>query len=137
MTIDMANFTPIASLVGGAMIGLAALLMMLTLGRIMGVSGIAAGALTGPDRAWRIVFLVGVIAAPLLYANVFLTANPVVTTNTGRLIAAGLIVGVGTRIGGGCTSGHGICGLSRLSLRSAVAVLTFMTAAIAVVALGL
>ena len=124
------NFTPFSALIGGILIGLAAASFVLLNGRIAGISGILGWLLipTQGDRAWRIAFLAGLIGAPLLW---LLAADlPAITINAGypALIAAGLLVGIGTRYGSGCTSGHGVCGLSRLSPRSLVATLCFMGA---------
>lgn len=126
-------------LLGGAMIGAAAGALLLLNGRIAGISGIVGGVLKGPRseaRDWleRAVFVLGLIAAPLLFGALGGAREIVVTDNAGLLIAAGLLVGVGTRMGSGCTSGHGICGMGRLSRRSITAVLTFMGVAIATVA---
>lgn len=130
MTIDWAEFTPWASLAGGAIIGLAAALFVLFNGRIAGISGILGGLLQRPkgDSAWRVAFLLGLIASPLVY--VFFAPLPAVQVDAGMgtLIVAGLLVGIGTRYGSGCTSGHGVCGLSRLSPRSLVATAAFMGA---------
>ena len=130
----MANFTPIASLVGGALIGLAAVLLMLLNGRIAGVSGIIGGLLGGDiaDAGWRIAFVAGLFAAPFLYA-LFAGGMPAIDiqVSTPLMIAAGLLVGFGSTLGGGCTSGHGICGIARLSPRSIVATLVFMATGIA------
>lgn len=130
MSIDWNAFTPWSSLVGGMLIGLAAALFVLLNGRIAGISGVLGGLLTPfrDDVLWRVVFVVGIVAAPLAY-SVFL-ALPSVQIDAGyaALVAAGLLVGVGTRYGAGCTSRHGVCGLSRLSLRSLVATGTFMGA---------
>lgn len=132
-----------APLAGGIMIGLAAAMLLLINGRIAGISGILGGLLArafpgpapGGDSAWRIAFLAGLAAAPLLY-GAFAALPPVqVDAGTGMLVAAGLLVGVGTRYGSGCTSGHGVCGLSRLSPRSLVATLCFMAAGFATVAM--
>jgi len=138
MAIDFESFTPLASLVGGVMIGVAALLLMLTHGRVMGVSGILGGILGGlfgsvdkSDVRWRILFVIGVLAGP--FAIMAVTGMPVerVSVASGfTLPIAGFLVGLGTAVGAGCTSGHGICGLARLSVRSAVAVGMFMTTAI-------
>ena len=135
MSIDWANFTPAAALLGGGLIGLAAGLFFVLHGQIMGASGILGRFLAaGYDPqaragwSWRLVFLMGVAAGPLTYMGVTgsLPKAQFIASDT-RLIIAGLIVGVGTGIGSGCTSGHGICGLARLSPRSIAAVLTFMT----------
>lgn len=132
----MENFTPIESSIGGLIIGLASALMLLANGRIAGISGITGGFLVGPsgDRSWRAFFLVGMalggIAMAMLWADGFVDT---IDRSYGALVVAGLLVGVGTRMGNGCTSGHGICGLSRLSPRSFAAVMTFMlTAALTV-----
>jgi uncharacterized membrane protein YedE/YeeE len=140
----MANFSPISAAIGGALIGLAAVLLMLFNvlmlfnGRIAGVTGIADG-LVNPrtdDRLWRIAFIVGLIAAPLAAALVgHAVPMPQVPASYAVIAVAGLLVGFGTRLGNGCTSGHGICGIARLSPRSVVATLVFMIAAIVVVAL--
>lgn len=128
MTIDWAHFTPWPALAGGVLIGLAAAMLVLLLGRIAGISGIVAGLLKpfSGDVGWRLAFVIGLLLAPaawMLFAP--LPAIQIEASN-GMLIAAGLIVGLGTRYGSGCTSGHGVCGLSRLSPRSLVATLTFM-----------
>ncbi len=113
-------------LIGGLLIGLAALELWAGIGRVAGISGIAGGLLTGQsDFDWRLAFLIGLLGGGLLYGAFSDTRiEPIV--GTGTLIVAGLLVGIGTRLGSGCTSGHGICGLGRLSLRSLAAVLTFM-----------
>jgi uncharacterized membrane protein YedE/YeeE len=130
MTIDWVNFTPWASLAGGMLIGLAAAVFLFFNGRIAGISGILGGLLrpSRGDTSWRIVFLAGLLLAPLAYA-LFATL-PAVRIEAGyaTLIIAGLLVGVGTRYGSGCTSGHGVCGLSRLSPRSLAATVAFMLA---------
>jgi len=131
----MTNFTPLSSLVGGLLIGFSTLLLIRWLGQIAGISGIV-GQLwsTGAaDRLWRLAFVAGLLLAPLLY-TLFAPLPPMqITTSTSWLIVSGLLVGFGSRLGGGCTSGHGVCGLSRLSLRSVVATLTFMLTAMLVV----
>ncbi len=128
MTIDWNNFTPWAALAGGILLGLASALFILLNGRILGVSGIIGGLFRprAGDVGWRLFFVLGVLVAPLLY---FLVAGPsTVRIDAGwvTLVIAGLLVGIGTSYGSGCTSGHGICGLSRLSPRSLVATLAFM-----------
>jgi len=125
-------FEPLAGLFGGLLIGLSVVLLLHTLGRVAGISGIAAGAITqkGTERFWRLAFLVGIVLSAVLYI-VFAGALQVQTQmSSGYLVIAGLLVGFGTRLGSGCTSGHGVAGLSRLSKRSIVATLTFMAAAI-------
>lgn len=131
----MANFTPLSSLVGGLLIGFSTLLLIRWLGQIAGISGIV-GQLwsTGAaDRLWRLAFVAGLLLAPLLYTLFAPLPAMQITTSTSWLIVSGLLVGFGSRLGGGCTSGHGVCGLSRLSLRSLVATLTFMLTAMLVV----
>jgi uncharacterized membrane protein YedE/YeeE len=123
-------FTPWASLGGGALIGLAAVLLMLTFGRIMGATGILAGLLTptsGQDFAWRAALLMGMVTGPAVFW-LATGAMPEVTVpvSTPMLVIGGLIVGVGVTYGSGCTSGHGVCGMARLSPRSIAATLTFM-----------
>jgi uncharacterized membrane protein YedE/YeeE len=125
-------FEPVPALIGGGLIGLAAVLLMATLGRIAGISGIAGRLFdTGPgDRGWRLAFIAGLLVAPWLWMAAG-GNRPVIMADTSPavLVIAGLLVGYGTRMGGGCTSGHGICGLARLSARSAAAVLMFVAAA--------
>lgn len=126
--VDWTAFTPGAALAGGALIGLAAGLLVLFNGRVAGISGVLGGLLkplTG-DVAWRVAFLLGLIGAPLLYGVFALVPLPQIDAGDGVLVVAGLLVGFGTRYGSGCTSGHGVCGLSRLSPRSLVATLVFM-----------
>jgi len=131
MNIDWPHFTPWTALAGGALIGLAASLLVLARGRIAGISGIVAGLLRpqSGDVAWRAAFVIGLFVAPWLLP----VAAPQIEAGPLRLIAAGLLVGLGTRYGSGCTSGHGVCGLSRRSPRSLVAALAFMAAGFAVV----
>lgn len=130
MTIAWDHFTPWASLAGGLLLGLASALFILVNGRILGISGILGGVLHGVRRdiAWRLSFLLGLLAAPLLYVMVATPAAPRIDAGWTTLVIAGLLVGVGTRYGSGCTSGHGVCGLSRLSPRSLAATLAFMGA---------
>lgn len=130
MAIDWTNFTPWPALAGGLLIGLAAAAFVLFNGRIAGISGILGGLLRPArgDIAWRAAFLAGLIGAPLAY-GLFASLPAVrIDAGVGTLMAAGLLVGLGTRYGSGCTSGHGVCGLSRLSPRSLVATLSFMLA---------
>lgn len=130
MMIDWLNFTPWTSLAGGMLIGLAAAVFLLFNGRIAGISGILGGLLQWPagDVAWRIVFLLGLVGAPLVYGLFAPLPTVQVDAGTATLVAAGLLVGIGTRYGSGCTSGHGVCGLSRRSPRSLVATAAFMAA---------
>ena len=137
MSIDFQNFTPYASLIGGVMSGLAAVLLMLAHGRVMGVSGILGGIVMPSgksDIGWRILFVIGMLAGP--FAVIHLLDRPVdiMPAASGMILpVAGFIVGLGTAIGSGCTSGHGICGLARLSPRSLVAGGAFMATGIATV----
>jgi uncharacterized membrane protein YedE/YeeE len=134
----MANFTPISAAIGGALIGLAAVLLMLFTGRIAGIAGITGGLISPrtDDRAWRLAFIAGLIAAPLAAALLgHAVAMPKMPGSFVTIAVAGLLVGFGTRLGNGCTSGHGICGIARLSPRSIAATVVFMAAAIIVVAL--
>ncbi len=127
----MSDFTPISSALGGVLIGASAMLLWLTLGRIAGISGILGGlaGARGEDRAWRIAFLAGLVGAPLLVALLAGEPRTEIAAGPALLIAAGLLVGFGTRLGAGCTSGHGVCGIARLSPRSIVATLVFMATA--------
>ena len=134
----MADFTPISAMIGGAMIGLSAVLLMLLIGRIAGISGIFGGFLGFGlnDKGWRIAFIAGLILAPLIAGSVgYPMPSPQMPVSWTVILAAGLLVGFGTRLGGGCTSGHGICGVARLSARSITATAIFMFTAILVVAL--
>ena len=135
ITIDWAAFTPWSALAGGAVIGLAAASFVLLNGRIAGISGILGGLLRpiGGDIAWRLAFLVGIIITPLLWLAFSGLPSIEINAGTPALIIAGLLVGIGTRYGSGCTSGHGVCGLSRFSPRSLVATLSFMAAGFATV----
>ena len=139
MNILWTEFTPWASLAGGALIGLSAAMLIVLLGRVAGISGMAGALLQLPTWSslqqwgWRLAFMLGLVAAPLVW-QIFaplpamqMPSNPLV------IIAAGLLVGFGTRMGSGCTSGHGVCGLSRLSMRSLAATLAFMASGAATV----
>ena len=131
MTIDWNHFTPWASLAGGLLLGLASALFVLLNGRVLGISGILGG-LVRPqagDTGWRIAFLAGLLLAPTLWRLFAEPAEPRFQAGGALLVIAGLLVGWGTRYGSGCTSGHGVCGLSRLSPRSLAATLTFMCTA--------
>lgn len=130
MTIDWTQFTPWTALAGGILLGIAAAAFILLNGRVLGVSGILGGLLvpSRSDTSWRVFFLLGMVLAPAtltLLAPSFISA-PRIEAGSVAIIAAGLLVGLGTRYGSGCTSGHGVCGLSRLSPRSLVATLAFM-----------
>lgn len=135
MSIDWTHFTPGTSLVGGLLIGLASALFILANGRIAGISGILGGLLRpgGNDVVWRLAFLLGLIMAPAVASLFIVTSAPTIDASAEMLVVAGLLVGIGTRYGGGCTSGHGICGLSRLSPRSLIATLAFMASGMAIV----
>ena len=135
MTIDWANFTPWLSLAGGLLIGLAAAMFVLLNGRIAGISGILGGLLRPAqgDIGWRVAFIAGLIVAPVVFGVAAPLPDVQINAGTGTLILAGLLVGVGTRYGAGCTSGHGVCGLSRLSPRSLAATVAFMLAGFATV----
>ncbi|MEJ8827028.1 YeeE/YedE family protein [Variovorax humicola] len=130
MSIDWNHYTPLASLAGGVLIGIAAAMFVLLNGRIAGISGVLGGLLrpVKGDSAWRIAFVLGLIGAPLVYLLFAAVPKPQIEAGNGSLILAGLLVGIGTRYGSGCTSGHGVCGLSRLSPRSLVATAAFMGA---------
>lgn len=135
MGIDWNHFTPLSALVGGVLIGIAAAMFLLWNGRIAGISGILGGLLRPKpgDLTWRFAFLAGLILAPVVYR--FFSPLPAlqITSSSGIIVVAGLLVGIGTRYGAGCTSGHGVCGISRLSPRSMVATLVFMAAGFAMV----
>ena len=130
MLIDWTHFTPWAALAGGVLLGLASALFVLLNGRILGISGIVGGLLRprAGDMGWRLAFLLGMLVAPGLYWLVVGPTQPRIDATWGMVVIAGLLVGVGTRYGSGCTSGHGVCGLSRMSPRSMVATLAFMGA---------
>ena len=136
MNIDWASFTPGSALLGGGLIGLAAVLLLIFNGRIAGVSGIVGQLLARPsagDTAWRVAFVLGLIAAPLLYQVFAVLPEVTIDAEWPVLLLAGLLVGFGSRYGSGCTSGHGVCGISRLSPRSLVATLAFMATGFATV----
>ena len=133
MTIDWFHFTPWASLTGGVLLGVASAMFILLNGRILGISGILGGLLPPKlgDNVWRIAFLLGMFSAPLVFtalAPAGFASAPRIDATELTVIAAGLLVGIGTRYASGCTSGHGVCGLSRTSPRSLVATLSFMGA---------
>ena len=133
MTIDWMHFTPWASLTGGLILGVASAMFILLNGRILGISGILGGLMPPKvgDIGWRVAFLLGMLAAPTVFmalAPAGLASEPRIDAGFWTVIAAGLLVGIGTRYASGCTSGHGVCGLSRLSPRSLVATLSFMGA---------
>ena len=125
----MEHFTPVSALLGGALIGLAASLLLATVGRIAGISGIVAGTMapSSDGRGWRVAFLAGLLGGAVLVRA--LAPEPIAVTMVAgvpAIVLAGLFVGFGTRLGNGCTSGHGVCGMARLSVRSIAATLTFM-----------
>ena len=130
MMIDWNNFTPWMSLAGGIVLGLASALFILFNGRVLGISGIVGGLLRPKTRdiVWRLSFLLGMLVAPSLYVAFIGPMQATIDASWAMVIVAGLLVGIGTRYGSGCTSGHGVCGLSRMSPRSLVATLSFMAA---------
>lgn len=130
MAIDWNSFTPWSSLAGGVLIGIAVAMFILFNGRIAGISGIVGGLLnpTKGDVAWRLAFVLGIVAAPAACMLFAALPKPQIDASWTALLVAGFLVGVGTRYGSGCTSGHGVCGLSRLSPRSLIATATFMAA---------
>jgi uncharacterized membrane protein YedE/YeeE len=138
VTIDWLNFTPWTALGGGLMIGVAAAAFVMFNGRIAGISGILGGLFRPAkgDIAWRVAFLLGLVVAPLLYQLAASLPPMRIDASSMTLVVAGLLVGVGTRYGAGCTSGHGVCGLSRRSPRSLAATASFMTAGFVVVYLA-
>ncbi len=135
MTIDWTHFTPWASLAGGLLLGLASAAFILFNGRSLGISGILGGLLRpqAGDTGWRLSFVAGLLVAPLVWSLFAAPVVPRIDAGPALLVIAGLLVGWGTRYGSGCTSGHGVCGLSRLSPRSLVATLAFMGAGFATV----
>ncbi|TAL77254.1 MAG: YeeE/YedE family protein [Burkholderiaceae bacterium] len=135
MTIDWIAFTPWSALGGGVLIGLAAALYVLFNGRVAGVSGVLGGLLRPrpTDVAWRLAFVAGLVLTPTLFLLLGRPQTVPIGTGYGALVLAGLLVGTGTRFGSGCTSGHGVCGVSRLSPRSMVATAAFMAAGFATV----
>jgi uncharacterized membrane protein YedE/YeeE len=135
MSVDWQHFTPWTALAGGVLIGFAAALFVLLNGRIAGISGVLGGLLNprAGDIAWRLAFVAGILVAPTVYALFATLPEATIDAGYPALVVAGLLVGIGTRFGSGCTSGHGVCGLSRLSPRSLVATLVFMVAGFATV----
>ena len=135
MKIDFVNFTPIPALIGGIVIGLAVVLFFYSTGRLAGVSGIANNALTkNTNRATNLLFLIGLISGPIFY-QLFISSDVpyLINNNILILIIGGLLVGIGTQIGMGCTSGHGVCGISRFSVRSIIATISFIFSGVIVV----
>ena len=135
LTIAWTEFTPWSALAGGVLIGMAAAMFVLLNGRIAGISGVIGGLfkpVTG-DVAWRAAFVIGLVGAPLIYRLFAALPLPRIDASFAALVLAGVLVGVGTRYGSGCTSGHGVCGLARLSPRSFVATGAFMGAGFATV----
>lgn len=132
MTIDFAAFTPWSALIGGLLIGLGSFMLLAFNGRIAGISGILGSLLPWSSAAssWRLAFIIGLLIAPFIWQLFAPFPELVIKANKWQIIAAGLLVGFGTRLGSGCTSGHGVCGLSRLSLRSLVATLSFIIAGV-------
>jgi uncharacterized protein len=133
----MAAFDPVSALVGGILIGVASVLLMALNGRIAGISGILGGAITMTtgDKTWRFALIMGLVLAPILAGFIgYSMPRPTMPTSWALIIAAGFLVGFGASLGGGCTSGHGVCGIARLSARSIVATAVFMATAMLVVA---
>jgi uncharacterized membrane protein YedE/YeeE len=130
MQIDWASFTPWSALAGGALIGIATAVLLLVAGRTAGVSGIVAGILrpNPGDLAWRVAFVAGMVLAPLVFAATAALPPLQIAAGYPTIVVGGLLVGLGTRYGSGCTSGHGVCGVARVSPRSLVATLSFMLA---------
>lgn len=128
MTLDWASFTPWSALAGGMLIGLAAAMLIMFNGRIAGISGILSGWLVQPRSGWRLAFLLGLIIAPVLWSWLGTLPAKHAIHNPWQILLAGLLVGIGTRLAQGCTSGHGVCGLARLSPRSLLATVLFMAA---------
>lgn len=128
MQIDWVHFTPWSALSGGALIGVASAIMILGVGRVAGISGIVGGLLPPrtDDLLWRVAFIAGLLSAPAILSVWRSAIEPSFSTSLGVLLLAGALVGFGSRMGSGCTSGHGVCGLSRLSPRSLAATATFM-----------
>ena len=137
MTIDWIHFTPWTSLAGGALLGIASAAFILVSGRVLGISGILGGLLMPRrgDTSWRVSLLLGMVLAPVTLSLLApdLISAPRIEAGSGTIVAAGLLVGLGTRYGSGCTSGHGVCGLSRLSPRSLLATLAFIASGFAMV----
>ena len=135
MKIDFVNFTPIPALIGGIVIGLAVVLFFYSTGRLAGVSGIANNALTkNTNRATNLLFLIGLISGPIFYQLFISSDVPYLINNNVLILIIGvLLVGIGTQIGMGCTSGHGVCGISRFSLRSIIATISFIFSGVIVV----
>ena len=135
MTIDWTHFTPWTSLAGGLVLGLASAMFILVSGRVLGISSILGDLIRGPraELGWRLAFFAGLLASPLVYSWVAPLSAMHIDADGSTLVVAGLLVGLGTRYGAGCTSGHGVCGLSRLSTRSLAATLTFMAGGFATV----
>jgi uncharacterized membrane protein YedE/YeeE len=135
MTIDWNAFTPFTALAGGAMIGVAASLLVLLNGRIAGISGIVGGFVRAgaADRLWRMAFVAGILLAPVVALLFGSAPHITIDASIPALVIAGFLVGLGTRYGSGCTSGHGVCGLARLSMRSIIATIVFMAAGFIIV----
>ena len=135
INIDTLNFTPISAFTGGILIGLAVIIFFISNGRLAGVSGIVNNTLTkSHNRTTNLLFLLGLILGPLTYMFVFKTTIPfIITSSAPIIIIGGLLVGIGTKIGSGCTSGHGVCGISRFSSRSILATVLFILSAVMIV----
>lgn len=131
----MDTFTPVSALIGGVLIGVAASILILFNGRVAGISGIVRGIFFGEknEKRWRFIFLIGLLISPFIYSLFATLPSLEISNNYAKIAIAGLLVGFGTPLGSGCTSGHGVCGIARLSRRSIVATLVFMAAAIVTV----
>lgn len=131
----MDTFTPVSALIGGVLIGISATILILFNGRVAGISGIVRGIFFGEknEKRWRFIFLIGLLLSPFIYSLFAPLPSLEISNNYAKIAIAGLLVGFGTRLGSGCTSGHGVCGIARLSRRSIVATLVFMAAAIVTV----
>lgn len=131
----MDTFTPVSALIGGVLIGISATILILFNGRVAGISGIVRGIFFGEknEKRWRFIFLIGLLISPFIYSLFATLPSLEISNNYAKIAIAGLLVGFGTRLGSGCTSGHGVCGIARLSRRSIVATLVFMVAAIVTV----
>ena len=127
INVDLINFTPISSFIGGVLIGLAVIIFFISTGRLAGVSGLSYNVISNNNRYTNFLFLIGLIIGPLVYKYTITENIPfIINNNYFILISGGLIVGLGTKIGSGCTSGHGVCGISRFSIRSITATITFI-----------
>ena len=136
MIIDFDNFTPYTSFLGGILIGIAIIIFFISTGRLAGVSGLSYNVISNNNRYTNFLFLIGLVMGPLVYKYTITENIPfIITNNYFILISGGLIVGLGTKIGSGCTSGHGVCGISRFSIRSILATISFILSGVITVLL--